>query len=278
MNKRTKLIAAALVLCAAGGAIMWMSTQSAVKGAAAVMPKDDKYVDPFDKVNQKAKAAKKNDEKAVKELTEEIVDMLAPAAVPSFIKDKMKTRLARAEKNHRASKKDGISESNVVKMINELADKFGAPEYVKTDLLQVRVARIGLSAYMPDFVATEASEPKQGERKTLGLMSPLEAMTVAMHLLQQKMSNEAWQLTPQEFATNLHRKQLERWQTRHNQKNGGEQIVNSETQPKTRLRSGKSNPKREAVRQAINRSATSMKPEDLTGLADVALDTLGIKR
>ncbi len=277
MNKHTKLIATLLVLCAGGGALVWASTRSDAKGESISM-QNDAFINPFAKLNKKAQAAKNNDEKAVKELTDETVDTLAPAVVPSFIKDKMKDRLARAEKNHRANKKGGVSEGNVVNMINELVDKFGAPEYVKTDRLQVRVTRISLSAYIPDFVATEASKPKQGEKKNLGLMSPLEAMAVAMDLLQQKMSNEAWQLSPQEFAANLHRKQLELWQARRNRKSSGEQTIDSETQPKTRLRSGKSNPKREVVRQAINRGATSMKPEDLTGLADVALDTLGIER
>ncbi|MCP9494379.1 MAG: hypothetical protein MSG64_07990 [Pyrinomonadaceae bacterium MAG19_C2-C3] len=279
MNKYAKLIAAALVLCAGGGVVMWMSARSSVKGAAAVMPNDNTYVHPFDKINKKAKAAKNNKEESVKEMTDEIIDTLTLPRVPFFIKDKMKDRLARAEKNYRTGKKGGISEDGVVKMVNELAGKFNVPEYVKTNHFQVRTARVSLLASLPDLTTTKTDKLKKGDKKILGLMSPAEAIAVSMYLLQQKMVNEAWQVTPEEFVANLHQKQLERWQAQRNQKSSAEQTGSFTANPKGEFKlRGELRPKRDAVLQAIDSGAANMNPAELSGLADAALDILGVER
>lgn len=283
MNKRGKLLIMLVILGAgAGTTIIWLSTRSPVRGAAATPMSKDSYVDPLVSVNQKVRVAKTNDEKAVREMSDQIIGVLTPQIVPHFAKEKISAKLTRAEVSYRAGKAKGITEHDVVKMFDVLATKFSTPEYTKTSWMEVRTARIGLSAYMPDLISLTVSEvdlkstKEDDQKKVLNPMSPAEAVAVSMHLLQQKMSNAAWQVSPQEFANDLHQAQVERWQKLRDQKLGDGQTAKADAEPKSKVRV-KSNPKRDEVMRAIRASAVTMKPEELTGMADAALDVLGVK-
>lgn len=276
MKKYTKLVVVLSLLCAGGAIIAWvLSNRSAVQGASASM-RNEKFPHPFAKVNEKAKAAKNND-MAIADLTNEILNLLIPSDVPPFVRGKIKERLTRAEKKYRQGKANGINESSAVNMINNLADKLATPEYTRTDRLQVRIIRVGIMASLPDLVAAKTSNLDFQKLEPLALMSPLEAMTVSLHLLQQKMVTEEWQVSPQEFAAYVHQKQTERWESQRRQKEGNTQQINSEQNVKPKLRSGATDKQRE-VTHSIKRAAATTNPKDLIGLADASLDILGIER
>ncbi len=118
--------------------------------------------------------------------------MLAPKDVPAFTKNSMKDRLARAEMHYRATGEGGVPEENVAMMVNDLATKFGAPEYAKTDRDQARFLRVRMMADLPNFAGQDVKESSINP-----VMSPLEGTAVAMALLQQKLYNEEFQVTPE---------------------------------------------------------------------------------
>jgi|GEM_PF-1419267 len=279
-NRYLKLIALLLVCCGAITGLIWRALIFRAHASPHVAPSSQSSkvtpVKPFERINQKAKAAKHSDQKADEELAFEVVSTLTPSQVPSFTKEALMERLARAETNHRAGRSRGIPEDNVVKMINELAGKFSAPEYAKTTPLEVRVARTGLMADMPNLIADKPIALKEKGKKTIGLMSPVEAFAVSMFVLRQKLVNEAWQVSPREFTDNLYRKKLERWHALR-ERAGSNQPTGGESKPQVKL-VARSNPKKDEMVRVIADGAARMDSHELMGLADAALNTLGVER
>jgi hypothetical protein len=146
----------------------------------------------------------------------------------------------------------------------------------------VRVVRVGLMFELPNLIAQDDPGDKKHKKKIGSsinpLMSPLEATTVTMFLLQQKMVNDAFQVSHKQFFADLHKNQLQKWEEWRAKKDGTA-IDNGQAQgqPAQKLRVV-SNSKRENARRAAKRAAEAMSPDALLNLADSSLDTLGIKR
>lgn len=283
MSTRAKLMIVLFAVGVGGAALSLIGTRSPIREVTASM-REDLSLNPFFKINDKARTAKgSKDKKVIEDLATQVVYDLTPSFIPSFTRDKIKERVALAEAKHRDGKAKGITEQDVVKMFDELATRFSAPDYTRTSWLEVRAARLSLSAHVPDLVTLSSTEidlkgtEKSDKKKVLSSMSPTEAVAVAMFLLHQKITNEAWQVTPQEFAANLHKKQMEMWQSRRDEKDGVKRAVNAGAEPKGRLRA-RSNPKQVEMMRMIRSAAVYMEPEKLTGAADAALNALGIGR
>ena len=100
-------------------------------------------------------------------------------------------------------------------VVNEYAANL-AHLYAKTSALQVRYLRATLVRGYPNFIAQPRLGEKEGLEQEVGssinsMMSPLEAAFVTAVLLQQKMLNEEYQKTPQEWADSMRATQLEEW-------------------------------------------------------------------
>jgi hypothetical protein len=274
------------VLIAFTGAVLWLTKSSPVQGRTLSAPRgiqteDIKTVNPLRALNQRARASKGTDPVAVRDLTTEVFATFAPTDVPSFAQEAMKDRVARAEVNYRQGVDKGISEVKVAKAVNELADKFALPDYAKVSVAMVRTARMGLMLQLPNLIAQSDPADKVHKKKKLGssitpFMSPLEATTLTLFLLQQKTLNEEFQVSHKEFFANIHEKQMQRWAERRAQRDGVSQTTGeSQAGPSMQARS---NTKTDDVRQAIKKAAENMNPNDLLNLPDSSLDTLGIKR
>lgn len=278
MKTFLKLSVALLVFSVFGVGTMWMGTGLSVQGQSASEQAGDSQVeDPFVSVDRKARAAKSDERNAVEELGSGVVNNFAPDDVPQPNRDAMIERLVRAELNYRQGKHKGILEHDVAKTVNELADKFGAPEYAKTRRDQVRTLRVSLMPNLPHLIDQEVIEGKKDKKKPVDTemnpyMTPLEAATVAMLMLQQKLVNEDYQVTPDEFADNLYKKKLAKWQAH---RDGATDATQTEQDKKPKLRgygievAGKE----KEMRRKIDESTT-----DLSNLTDTSLDTLGIER
>jgi hypothetical protein len=221
----------------------------------------------FQELEEKAKLAQNDNETAISELADSIFKEVGSADIPADVITGIKGRLIRAEKKFRKNKK-GVREENIVRMINELADKFQAPAYAKTSPLQVRLARVELMKYMPSFIAQETRPERKGLKKKVGTsinpeVSPLEAAYIAMLLIHQKMLNEQYQQTPDEYTANLHK-----WRAAARNNSSTEHtLVSKHNQEKCR-----------EMRDVVSRGVSRLSPASVQGLINDSLDTLGIER
>ena len=284
ISKRTKISLVLFFLIGFSCTALWLAaSRSAQSGAAPVSQQNAQMADPFFDLNRRAKAAKHADEFEVRDLTDEAFKTFAPPEVPVFTQEAMKERVARAEVNYRKGASKGISEIKVAKTINELAAKLQIPEYAKVSPSMVRLVRVGLMMELPDFIAQDAPTARRHIkiiRSSINpLMSPLEATAITMFLLQQKIVNDAFQLTHKEFFANLNQKQMQKWREWRAKRDGAQQIGDGQAEhpsnPKMRV---VSNSKSNDARRAAKKAVEVMAPDALLNLADSSLDTLGIDR
>lgn len=203
MNKRLKVILFFFV-SAFGGLTMWLTTNWLVRGQSqentpVQMPQ------PYALVDEKARAVKSADERAIRELADAVLQLMIADRVPSVLVQPYKEQIVRAEINYRSGLKQGVPEANIVRVIEELARKLSAPDYARTDELEVRDTRLALSYMMPHFIVHQPLPA--GEESSMAMpftinptMSPLEAVYVTRFLIMQKEINESSLLTPTERA------------------------------------------------------------------------------
>jgi hypothetical protein len=238
----------------------------------------------LDLIDEKAEQAKSNEESAVRALADEVFNKPEFMVIPTEDREAMKARVLNAELDYRSGRSEGIAEENIVLTVNELVDKFNAPDFARTSTLQVRVLRAGLTRDYPNFIAQETDEEDVSMEATIGdwvspTMSPLEAVYVTAAMLYQKWLSENYQYAPQEWADQVYPKAIERWRAIR--------AVNSGRKPSDehveyRLEMPKNNEKcNQIARIAINGVATLLSPQNSSAsrnLYDATLDTLGIKR
>jgi stalled ribosome alternative rescue factor ArfA len=257
MRKRTKvfltLTSVIFLVCT-----IWFIFGSTARGRSTFTPSS---------LEEKARKAKNGDEAAVRDLADEVFYRYGPM-LPTEVADKVKERLVRAEVEYKKNGKGSVREMDVVRSVNFLAEKFSAPDFVKTDLRQVKMLRAKMRLEQPSFFAPEPGN-KRGLKKKLGEpmnqeVSPIEATCLTMVMLTQKALNDEYQQTPEQFAIRASRKPL--WLERDSDKST--MTVNDPRNiEKTR-----------AVIRAVESGAKRLSPLDALNLADETLDKLGIKK
>jgi hypothetical protein len=164
--------------------------------------------------------------------------------------------------DYRKRKRKGVDEIEVVKVINGLAKKYGAPDYAKTDQREVRELRMSMLLTEGDFIGRGKndgkSKPKKKKGDTIGSeMSPLEAVYVTADMVKQKLYNEDYHLTQGERRA--------RWAEKHD---GRKKTCEGEgCQPRV-LDSPKYKEMQEVARRAV--------AEGASGALDTAHRTLSI--
>ena len=161
--------------------------------------------EPYKRVNEKAGAITGADEKAIRELADAVLQLITDGRLPSAIVKLFLERVAQSEIDYRSGRKAGIPESNIVRVIDHLAAKLGAPKYARTDEDEVRDMRLAISQMMPNFIPRRplgaGEESPAGFPYTVDpLMSPLEALYVTRFLIMQKEMSEFSLLTTEERA------------------------------------------------------------------------------
>jgi hypothetical protein len=266
VNIRNKGFPSLLIVCILVIGVGWQTSHPATQ-------KGDSKKPMHNQVEEAAKKAKNSkDEKAVRELADAVFDY-AGGQMPASVSDGIKDRLVRAEMNYRKGKK-GIREEDIVRTVNELADTMSAPAYAKTSKLQVKVMRVKLMGDHPSFIAQERDEKKKGLKKEVGdtinpEVSPLEGAFITMMMIQQKVLNEDWQKTPEEYAANLNTKRQKEVKSAA----GGQEL-------KGRLvaRRAKNIEKVNEMMETINKGLGRLGVAGSLDLVDKSLDTLGIER
>jgi hypothetical protein len=215
-------------------------------------------------LNAKARLARSGDEKAVSDLADEVFKQFGHPemtdALPVF-----KDRLVRAEINYRRQGKGGISERNLVKALNRFTEKIGAPDYAKVSVAQLRYLRVNLISAFPSFIS---QPPEKQPRKTVvnPEMSPLEAAGLTLLMVTQKLSNEDFQVTPEEWAAKRHRQQVAKWEARRNAK------------PAPMIEDAKARVASESARSKELQQVFFNRAADILPLIDNSLEDMGISR
>jgi ribosomal protein S12 methylthiotransferase accessory factor YcaO len=227
-----------------------------------------------DSINAKAKMAREGNEQAVRQLADEIFNTTYFAEIPEEVRLAVKERVVRQELVYRQGA-EGTREEDVAMAVNRLADKLELPAYTKTSPFQVRMLRATLRNGYPNFIAQGTNPQNTGLKKAVGTrlnpdMSPLEAVFGTAVLLQQKMRNTEYQLSPKDYAKNIHKKEVEQWQAARR----GQMSVKAPEQP-----FGFSDAsKYQEIRDAVARKVVKMSMADLLTMPDELLDNLRIER
>lgn len=220
MRKRNAAIVSLLLLCVATGGAIWITSNSAAQsklemstGEAPSSVDDGQPSSPLSKINGKARAANNGGgENEIRALADEIFTTYQFDEAPAGVGDSIKERLVRAELSYRGGQgQKGISDASIVRAVNYLAYKLGAPAYAQTDVFELRRMKVAVLPYTDDLQArSRAAEVTDsisiGDQKTNAndattpSMSPLEAVVFMTTLVQQKQFNPEYQLTNEEFV------------------------------------------------------------------------------
>jgi hypothetical protein len=251
---------------------MWNSNSHA--GTKSSPTQAERKISPFERLYVTSVAAQKGESDAIDNLADAILTDFVPLEIPADLRGAVKTRLVRAELNYRGGGR-GITEADIARTINNLVDKFEAPQYAKTSSRQVRYLRLSMMGVFPEFSRQkpETTKGRQGNVPTSisPWLSPLEASFLTALMLQQKLLNEDYQVEPKDWGEHLQRKNLEMWRTYHEHRG----VVNSSSAP---LRAVPLSSKSAEIRQSIEAGASTMTSADVADIVTTVLDGLHIDK
>jgi hypothetical protein len=204
MSKWIKSILFLLGLCVFGGGLIWLGIRLRAEGKSQAS-RSEEDIFPHLRINRIAGAIKGADEYAIRELIDAVFHKFRTYMIPEHVMRPFKERLIRSEISYRSGRSPGVSEESIVRVIDQLADRFTAPEFGRTSEDQVRELRLVLSDLMPDFIVRRPLESGTTRDKVFGftvnpMMSPVEAIYVLHDLIMQKEISEYYQLTPGEWS------------------------------------------------------------------------------
>ena len=227
-------------------------------------------------VEEKARLLRDNDQDTYRALADEIFKAsrgfgalivlhgIGPTEIPPSIDYVIKDRLSWAEMQYRRGLGKGVKEQSIVNFTNLLVEKFGLPDYARTNQRQVRFMRMLLMMHNPVFMGQGAVRPNTQVGESINEeMSPLQAVHVLLEVLGHKYSDENFQLTPEEWDQ---RQASRATQTRATQTGTAHQLVVS------------INPKEKEIRSSLARQINSMNPVEALSLMDKAFEVLGMEK
>lgn len=263
----------------AGGAI-WITSNSTAQskveadklGGTQSSPVEANTSNPLGNINDKSRAANKGSETEIRALADEIFTKHHFNEAPAGIGDAIEERLVRAELSYRNGKgQKGISEASIVRAVNYLAYKVGAPAFARTNVFELRRMKSAMLPYTADLQArsrvTDSVLSSNGKiitnAATTPTMSPLEATFFMASLVQQKQFNSEYQLTNQEFVA-LH---------------GGKRQATSEKLFLGEMQSRRSDLTRSnELEQSVEKGVAAMSLLQIVNLPDELMYVLGIQK
>jgi hypothetical protein len=226
-------------------------------------PRTGQMARRYESLETAASKANPQDRNSVVALTDEVFKVphygnYMPAALQASVKN----RLVDAEMSHRRGANPGISEEAVVQVINSTAERFGLPEYAKTNASQVRYLRMHMALTSPIFMGAGMTRPDAviGDQIN-STMSPAQAIHLIQVLADQKYSNPTYQVSPADWDPNDVRSPFD---------------GPSGMPPSGAILQTFQNPKRDEMRKLISNASSGMNNSDVQGLLEQALRTLGM--
>jgi hypothetical protein len=182
--------------------------------------------------------------------------------LPAALQNSVKSRLVEAEMAHRQGTNPGVSEDAVVQVVNSVAERFGLPEYAKTNASQIRYLRLHMAMTRPIFMGAgmTRSDAKIGDQIN-STMSPAQAVHLIQVLADQKYSNPTYQVPPAD------------WDSKNVHLAFGDP---SGTPPSGSPLQFVQNPKSDEMRNLISNAGSRLSIADAQDLIEQALRTLGM--
>jgi hypothetical protein len=182
-------------------------------------------------------------------------------AFPDAMKEQVATRLARSENAYRNRLGPGVTENQLLNLLNSYVRRFDLPDYAATSPAQLRVARMNTVRQLPVFMGNGVTN----ERLVLGdsisdVMSPLQAFHLCQVIIDQKILNPDYQdskIDP--FARDQQRRQ------------------NATTARAPFLRIESPNSKKQEMIQRITAGSSKLTMMDLLSLLDSSLTDLNLR-
>lgn len=279
MRKRNTAVISLLFCALAGGAI-WITSNSTAQSKAGAdkrggpqnSPVEANSSKPLGNINDKSRAANNGGETEIRALADEIFTTYHFNEAPAGLGDSIKERLVRAELSYRNGKgQEAIADASIVRAVNYLAYKVGAPAYAQTNVFELRRLKTGMLPYTADLqarsrvidgAALAGGKTNTNDAKT-PTMSPLEATFFTVLLVKQKQFNSEYQLTNQEFVA-LH---------------GGKRNAKSDKLFRGEMQSRRSDKSRShELETSVKKQAASMSVSEIVNLPQELMYVLGIEK
>lgn len=167
---------------------------------------------PWQVIDDAAKLENPADGDSVRALIEEILNFphtfsLKLPVMHEIVED----RLVQAEINYRLGRNPGIQEKTVVEIANTLADRMKLPDYAYVTVHQVEVLRFGMEMSMPSFMGeVSVQSDAAGAHANAAVLSPAQATQILLVLIDQKLANPDYQLTPEEWEKTQYQPSMDR--------------------------------------------------------------------
>lgn len=218
----------------------------------------------FQQIDNKALIAQNGQQAAISDLVNTIFIENGVGDLDSNLAATLKDRIVQAEMNGQT-----VSETQVVQAVNWLAGELSAPAYAQTSQLQMRVSRVDLNKYMPNLFVDKDSQGNQTVNRQVnselsGQISASQATCLLLIIIQQKMLNQDFQMTPTEWESNFYASQQAA--------SSGSSSGNSQATLTKKTNTQKS----DQMYQLIYNS--NLSSSDVETLAHGVLDNLGIAR
>ena len=156
------------------------------------------YPSPWQKIDERAKLENPADGNSVRALVDEIFNSHLLGQIPPVMDTIVKERLTQAEMNYKLGRSPGVDVNAVVRLVNVLADKFQLPDYARATPHQAEVLCFALETAMPALMAlpstSQAVKPVRTESR---VMSPVQATSLLLTLINAKLSSPDYQLAPE---------------------------------------------------------------------------------
>lgn len=232
---------------------------------------------PYSRIEDAARHINPSDTKSVRALVEEVfnINHVFPR-MDSVAENMVKDRLVQAEIDYMNGSSMGVDEKDVAKLFNSTMNKFGAPSYAHTSERQVRYVRMHhLFLSAPVFMGRGMHHSKMRAGESINpKMSPVQATHVLMTLLDHKMFNSFYQLSPAEWEQSLHNAERQKWQALSDSKKSGQlNALNKPPQPQLVSFAG---PKTDEMFTVVGKGISNMSLTDGISLAADAFHALGL--
>jgi hypothetical protein len=189
-----------VVLALFGISVIW-SQRNAMAGQNPPTGQSRPYKSPWNKVDEQAKLENPSDGNSVLALVDDILDFPHSfGEIPPIMREIVEQHMVQAEINYKLGRTPGIPEKSVAQILNTLADKLELPDYARVSVHQVEVIRFGMELSMPAFMGPASSQNEDtGGNSSAADLSPAQATHVLLVLIDQKMINPDYQLSPDEW-------------------------------------------------------------------------------
>lgn len=162
-------------------------------------PPRERPLNPLEELNTEASRARQDGPQGVRTLVDFIFDRFAGFQVPST--SSLRTRVFNADLDYRLGKHPPITEGQLVRAVNQAADRLFAPPWAKTSVDQIHILRTATHPLLPQLVGMESNGHKPfgiSER-----MSPAEAVFVSFFLMGGKMWDNAYRVPPDDWVARI---------------------------------------------------------------------------